>query len=493
MSEITKTVKYAGIYAIGIFLGKSVSFLMLPIYTRFLSPKNYGTIELLTMTVDIFAMVVGLGLNAAVFRFYYKYENEKDRFKVISTIVILMIGLYAIGSTAGILSSQQLSDLVLADVPEGSFYFKLIFITFFFQSFTLVPLLFIKAQQRPVFFVSVSIARLMMQLSLNIYFVIFLKLQVLGVLYGTLLTQVAIGTFLLIYTFKNVGFHFSKKLATSLIAFGAPLIFANFGDFILTFSDRYFLRAYSDLSTVGIYSLGYKLGFILWLFPVRPIMDIWEAQRFEIVGKPNSDEINKKIFFFYNLLLISFALGISMFSLDLFRVMSHASFWDAYKIVPIIMIAYIIQAWTVFVNFGVVYGEKTRYIAFATVSAAITILILSFILIPRYHEFGAAIATVIAFFVRFSIIYYFSEKIIKLSLPWDKCIIMLVLAIAAYLCSISFQQSNVALSIGMNSAIFCVYIGAFFVFPVFNENEKRTLLSVIRNPIKSIKSGGING
>jgi O-antigen/teichoic acid export membrane protein len=491
MTDVTKTAKYAGIYALGVFLNRAVSFIMLPIYTRFLTPRDYGTIELLTMTVDVFGMIASLGLSAAVFRFYYQYEKQHEKNQVISTISLLITLFYFLASTLGFGISDILAGKVLDGSGESIFYFKLIFITFFLQGITEISYIFIMTQQRPIFYVFVSTGKLFLQLSLNIYFVVILNMHVLGVLYSGLISSIIIGLVLTSYTYKTVGFSFSKSLAKSMIFFGAPFIISNIGDFILTFSDRYFLKAYADLTVVGIYSLGYKLGFVLWIFPVSPILNIWAPQRFEVAKKPDVQETNKKVFFFYNLVIISVALGISLFSHDLFRTMSSPSFWGAYQIVPLIMVAYIVQAWTAFGNFGVIYSGKTRYIAIGTAVASVSIILLSFILIPAFHAFGAAIATILSFIIRFFIIFYFSQREFPLFLPWGKCLIMFFTAVIVYLISLSFKQDNVIESIMVNSAFWGVYIGFLLILPLFNKREKQIIFSLILHPIRTIKLRGI--
>lgn len=493
MSEISKTVKYAGIYAIGVFLSRTVSFIMLPIYTRFLTPENYGTIELLTMTIDIFGLIAGIGLTAAVFRFYYKYDSEIKRRQVISTIMILLISFYMFASFVGIISSDLLGKLIIADQPNAGLYFKLIFIVFAFQVFIETPLTFIKAQQRPILFVFISVLKLILQLSFNIYFVVVLNMAVLGVLYSSLIASVVIGLILAVYTFKSVGFRFNRKIAYSLIMFGAPFILSNIGDFILTFSDRYFLKAYTDLHTVGVYSLGYKIGFILWIFPVTPIMNIWSPQRFEVVKQPNAKQINQKVFIFFNIVLITCALCISLFSHDLFRIMSEPSFWDAYKIVPVIMLAYIVQGWTVFVNFGVIYSEKTHYLAVGTMSSAVSILIFSYLLIPRFGAFGAASATLIAFYLRFSIIFYFAQKSYQLKLPWSKCLLLLSMAIVTYFISLQYHHNDVVYTTAFHAICMVLFLSGFFIFPFFKPNEKRIFFNFLKHPIQTLRSGNIVG
>jgi len=489
MSDLHKTVKYASIYAIGVLLNRAVGFIMLPIYTRLLTPSDYGIIELLTLTVDLVSMLIGVGIAAAIIKFYYFYEQKKDRNEVVSTALILLSMLYLLGCLLGIIFSKYLSILVF-DTIENKYFFQLMFSTLFFQPLIEIPFIFIKAQQRPLLFVVASTGKLILQLALNIYFVVILKMGVLGVLYSTLVASAIIGLALVIYTFIVVGWSFSKEKAIALIVFGAPLIISNFSDFILTFSDRYFLKAYAGLTKVGIYSLGYKFGFMFWMIIVIPFFNIWEPQRFEVVKEDEAKVTIQRAFFYFNLSIISVALGISLFGRDLLRIMSNPSYYDAHKIIPLIMIAYIIQAWTAFGNFGVIYKGKTKYIAFGTTIGAIAIVVFSFILIPVFSMYGAAIATILAFFIRFFIIYIYSQKLYKLHLKWAKIILLMIIALIILLVSSYFQQENLMVSIMLNVFLFIGFVVSILIFPVFNTAERKIIFDSIRNPLISLRSAG---
>jgi O-antigen/teichoic acid export membrane protein len=484
MSEANKTLKFAAIYSIGVFLNKIVSIVMLPIYTRNLSPKDYGTIELLTMTTDIFGLFVGFGITTAMFRYYYRYDTQKERNTVISTLAILLILLALFASSLGILASGPLAEEILEGGRTDSIYFQLMFVILFLQVFIEIPLTFIRSQQRPYLFVLINAGKLIIQLSLNIYFIVILEMHVIGVLYSALISFSIIGGGLIIYTFKNVGFAFNNKLAKSVIIFGAPFIITNLCEFILTFSDRYFLKSYAGIATVGIYSLGYKLGFVLWAFAVAPFYSMWETQRFAIVKDENIQEINSVVFLSFNILLISCALGISLFSLDLFRIMSAKEFWPAYKIVPIVMLAYIFQGWTIFCNFGILYKGKTGLIALGTFLAAIVVILMSFLLIPTYTIYGAAIATALAFFIRFLFIYIKSQKLYYILLPWRKVNSILLIAVVIMTVSLSLQSETILWSILIKSAFFSLYIGIIFIAPILTINQKKTIYNMLVHPLR---------
>ncbi|MDJ0763414.1 MAG: oligosaccharide flippase family protein [Myxococcota bacterium] len=487
MSEAQKTVKFAAIYAVGAVLQKAASFLMLPIYTRYLTPEDYGTIELLNMTVDIFALVIGFGIANSVYRFYYRDEDVEKRNQVISTSFILLILCHVVGAGLGIASSGLLSGAVLDGGHDSVLYFHLSFINFGTLVLIILPLVFIRALQRPIFFVTISLGRLVFQIGLNVLFVVVLQKGVLGVLMSSLINNILFGIWLLVYTFRKVGFSFSKTIAKEMLIYGAPLIISNLGAFVLTFSDRYFLKTYSDLTTVGIYSLGYKLGFVLWMLAGVPINNIWAPQRFEIAKQPNAQAINRKVFFFYNLVFVSIGLFISLFSRDLFRVMSAPSFWPAYKIVPFIMLAYIIQAWTAFCDFGVFYAGKTKHVAIGTVASAGVIIALSFALIPTYQALGAALATIFAFFVRFVYVWLFSQKYYELTLNWKRPLMMLAIASVLSTISMIVDTQSIGLSIVLQFSLFALYILLVWVLPILHVEDKKTIVAFIRNPMQFIK------
>jgi O-antigen/teichoic acid export membrane protein len=490
MSEVKKTARLAAIYAVGIVLEKAASFIMLPIYTRYLTTADYGTIELLTMTIDIFCFIAGVGLAESVFRFYYKYEDPAQRRRVISTAAIMFICFYGIASAIGLLSSPLLATLILEGRPIDTQYFRLIFINLFLRSFITMPLLLIQTQQRPMLFVSVNFCRLVLQLSLNIYFVVHEGLGVIGVLYSIIITGTLVGCILVIYSIKNVGINFSKPMAKELIKFGYPIIVSSLAAFIITFSDRFFIKTFNSLSEVGVYSVGYKFGFLLTVIAAQPIFRIWEPQRFEIARRPDAQNVNRRVFQMLNFSLIAVGLGIALFCHDLLCIMSSHDFWNAYKIVPIILLAYIVQSWTDFNNFGIQWSGKSHYLAIASTVSAFVIIALSFALIPSWGSMGAAWATLLAFLVRFGIVWFYSQREFKLELSWKRNISMLVLATGIYLFAILFFQDSLFLSILIKICLFIVYFCGLFVLRILDYDDRQFVLNFFKNQIAVFRSKG---
>src|SRR5688500_15807481 len=67
------------IYGLGLILGKGVGLLMLPVYTRFLTPADYGVLELVEMTLELISIAAGAQLALGIFRYYHKAQTEQEK------------------------------------------------------------------------------------------------------------------------------------------------------------------------------------------------------------------------------------------------------------------------------------------------------------------------------------------------------------------------------------------------------------------------------
>src|SRR5207248_3177067 len=180
-----------------------------------------------------------------------------------------------------------------------------------------------------------------------------------------------------------------------------PLIGTPFATFIVTFADRYFLQRAGTIGDVGIYSLAYQFGFLLAAIGYIPFEMVWEPMRFEIAKRTDRDEVFARGFLYMNLVLITTAVGLSLFVPDVLRVMTTPAFYSAADLVSVILIAYVLQGWAQIQDIGILMSEKTVYSTSANWAAALVALAAYALLIPRYHGMGAAVATAIAFATRY--------------------------------------------------------------------------------------------
>ena len=86
--NIKNIVKHTSMYSVGSIASKAIGFFLIPLYTHFLSPEDYGVLELLTMMVILTGIIIQGGIATAVFKFFNNYESDKDKKQIISTLLI---------------------------------------------------------------------------------------------------------------------------------------------------------------------------------------------------------------------------------------------------------------------------------------------------------------------------------------------------------------------------------------------------------------------
>lgn len=99
------TAKHSAVYLIGTALSRVAGLIMLPLYTRVLSTREYGVMELLGFTTDIISMLVGLGIGTAVTRHYYRYDNDDERRAVIGSAAVMLLAMFVAVGAVGMLTA----------------------------------------------------------------------------------------------------------------------------------------------------------------------------------------------------------------------------------------------------------------------------------------------------------------------------------------------------------------------------------------------------
>ena len=231
-SEFKKLVKHSSIYGLANVLGKGIGFLMIPVYTRYILPENYGLLELLDISINIISMFLGVGLTTAVTRFYVQYKEPEEKKRVISTAILFFSVIMIFLLLLSVIISQPFARYILGD-SAYSYYALISLLTLSFTLILEIPITYFVAKQQSGMFTLVSLLRLIISLSLNIYFVVVAQIGILGILYSGLITAILFSISLSIWTLKQVGLHFDIAILKKMVIFGYPLIFNRMGMFVI--------------------------------------------------------------------------------------------------------------------------------------------------------------------------------------------------------------------------------------------------------------------
>jgi O-antigen/teichoic acid export membrane protein len=428
LRSLRDSFKHTSIYTVGNLATKAVGLIMIPVYTHFLTPREYGTLDMLDLTIILFGMIVGVGMGSAIFRFYYAAETDPERREVVGSALLFSTLVAGAVGLAVILGADPISRAIFRG-PGFSFYLRVAIVSFWVGTMAETCRNYLRVRQRSAFFVAAALVQLVVSLGLNIYFIAFRRMGVLGFLLSSLITNLLASAALLVHTLAETGFRISLPRTRAMLAFGAPFVLTGIGAFILNFADRYFLNVYAGLGQVGIYALGYKFGFMLNMLAVAPFLQMWEAQMFVVEKEPNAPAVYARIFEYLAALLLLAVLGLSIFIKDIMRVVATPEYFAAWRIVPIVALAYVFNGWAQYFRLGMLLTRRTKVIAVVMTGTGIVTLVLYVILIRAHHALGAAVATLLSFFFMMCWTWIESQRLYPV--PYDLKRVGVVVGLAA--------------------------------------------------------------
>jgi O-antigen/teichoic acid export membrane protein len=453
MFNIVKNVaRHSVIYGLSDVLGRAVGFFMIPLYTYYLTPADYGILELLDLTCYVVGMLVAMGISQAVVKFFYEYTDQDKRDQMISVAFITLWVVSAVALGALFVGSRQISNFVF-QTKDYYYLFNIIFVSTIIGLSNEIPLTLLRIKEKSIMYVSISLCRLALNLTLNILFIVKFKMGIVGILYSSLISSSLVAVFVTFFTLKRLKLSFSFAILRSMLVYGIPLGWGTLGMFVINFSDRFFLQRLTTLSDVGLYSLAYKFGMLPNIIVLSPFIMIWGPKRFELLKEPDAKDIYSAVFTYFMLIEIFVVLGLAVLIKDVIYLIAEPHFHQAYKYVPILLLAYIANAIYIYVQFGVHIENKTKYLAYTNFLGAIINVAGNLILIPLLGVWGAAISTLVSFLFLAVCIYLPSQKLYYIKYEWKRILHMGVTAAALFIIASFVTFSNLTLSISVKTLI----------------------------------------
>lgn len=448
--------RHSIVYGAGILFGRVVAFVMLPIYTHYLTPSDYGVMELVAMTLNIIAIAAGTRIGAGILRYYWMTNDPDGRNAVVSTTLIVIVLTYTAACVPTILAANPLSRLVFG-TPEHGYLIRLAASSLAFSALSWVPLAYARARGLSTLYVVSDGARLALQIPLNVVFLAYFGLGVESIFLSTLIANVVMGVGLTAWMLRAVGTRFSRGATRNLLRYGIPLIATEIATFAMTFGDRYFIQAESDSAAVGLYALAAQFALLVAGIGYRAFEMVWEPTRFAVANRSDRDELYARAFVYLNLSVVTCAMGVSMLSVDVIRLLTPPEFHPAAVLVPFLACSFIFQGWIGLQDVGIHLRERTEFIAVANWIAAGVALIGLWIFVPRYLGMGAAVVTLGAFFLRYLLIFWFSQRLVPVRYQWGPVYRLLALALLTYGLGTLVPADSLGRSIAVKSVLVALY------------------------------------
>ncbi len=398
-------------YMSATFFTKALSFISVPVFTRLLTPDEYGILAIFTSIISISTILLGLNFHGAVNRYYHEMDKKFGEF--ISSNILFLIFFNIISFYLINLFKKELS--VLINVNVDVFIIAVIISIFNIPIKMLLSYLQTSKQSDKYSLLSVSKSLIILIVSI-IWVYVLTEERYFGKIYTSLVINGIIFIIALIYFIKLGKPKFKFKHIKYSLLFGIPLIPHALSGFILSYFDRIAINQLTGSLNTGLYSFAYNIGMIMNVVVIAmgkswaPIFyDNLKKDNYKII---NSMAENNARYIFFT------AISLVLFSKELVMILADKKYYSALNLVPIIILSY------VFVFFYTLYGgyafyrKRTGLVSAATLLAGLINVGLNYWLIPKFGYMAAAYTTLVSYMLLFAFHYInarfvMKEKVIK--------------------------------------------------------------------------------
>lgn len=400
---MNKIFQNTAIYAIGEILPKIASFLLLPVFTRYLSTSEYGILSYTGSFMLLLSVIGLLALNSYALRFYFEYKTEENRRLLLGTVYMVAGISNLLLLLFGYLSFPAIIEKYNIQVPWDP-YFKLALINNFLVSFNVIPLVIYRVRQDSAKFVALSFSSFLLTLLLNIFFVVYLKRGVLGYYQSTLIVSTLFFFIYIRIIWKYACFRISFNFLKEGLSYSLPLVPAAIAYFFLTLADRLILERNVPLSEIGIYNIAATLTGALGIV-VQSGYHAVEPEIYNHYGTPEYYTFVKKAQTVYFSAIFMTAMAIALFSQEVFVLMTAPSFHTGYHLVPLLIIGAVMGGQNV-IYAGVLSSEKRSKIQGVTsMIGAVFSFVFNLLVIPYLGTTAAAMSSMLAYILMNAILF----------------------------------------------------------------------------------------
>jgi len=466
------------LYGIGSLTKQLATVVMLPIYTYYLGPADYGALEIVNLLVSSVALIAGMNLGEGLFRYYHEREEKGGGRKTVATALVMaftlnLLGALVLSALSPILAGQFLSNTQLW------YLVSIAAVTLTTEACVSIVTCHMRAEGDAWKYFWTGIARLSLHVAFNVLFLVHFELGLVGVFLGSLASSAIVAIGVLPYTIKRAGLSLSGVSARLLFAFGGPLILANVAQFYLGAIDRFFLEHFRDLASVGIYALAARLAQSFLVLIYEPFELIWDPEKYRIWQTTGDRQPFQRVFRLLTSLLVVFGTGVSVLAPEIFALLASKPFAAASSVAPVLIAAAVCTALSRFARFGSLAEGKTSNVYKAATISALAMTLLLFALTPRFGPMGAAVAVLSAAAIRVLVEDRLARRLVNLALPWRD--FLLIASVGAAVVVVCLQLGPVSvLHALIKLSVLAALAAGIWWSPYLGHGERQLALTIVR-------------
>ena len=427
LKSIKISLKDTIVYGLGNVAVKVVGLLLIPLFTdqKYFTTDQFGVMGILDISATVLTAMLASGLPQSLTRWFWDkahMDNQKGIFfmSLSSQIIISLIFCLVLIPLSGHLS------MLIFSKTDWSKVIGFVILASAIQSVNNVINTLMRLQSRSLLYTLTNLFKLIMVLSLTLYFILSKKMGLEGIYLAQVIGNAFIVLILAGYVIKNTVVFFDKAIFKSMNVYGFPLLLANISAALLTVIDRFSLNSLTVLKSVALYTLAFKVTSVLKLVLVDSMKLALGPMMIKRIDTPDNKRFYSKVLLYSSYILMFAVVGVSLFSFEIVKIITTSrAYWDAVVIIPVLSLSVFFVNMKEVTVYGLHIAKKTRIIGIIVVFSTVMSLVLNILLIPVWDIAGAAIATLVSQFIYWYACFYFSQKVFYVPYEIRKIVIML--------------------------------------------------------------------
>jgi O-antigen/teichoic acid export membrane protein len=407
------------LYFIGSLAFQGISFFLIPLYTRYLTTAQYGSLELLNTFINILYLLLTLGIILYIGIEFFHYQGEERREKITALIIFYL--LWALPATVLMMAMAPWLVQILGMKSVPPWLFALGAVISFLQFFQTLAFLILQMQKQALRWVGLQLSLGLVSVGLNIFFIVFRHLDYRAVLYTQLITLLGLCALFGWQVRESLSFTRIKAAYRSIqyrpiLAISLPLMVASLADWVIYAFDRWVLNHYCSSAEVGLYALSYNFAKLFSTLVIASISGAYSPYiygQFQDRGVLEPERENLAFIKAFGFIFLVVLPVIYVAGKPVVQFVVGSQFQSSYHYILPIAFGYLFLGITYLLQMSTNFLKRTRIISLMYVAMAAANVALSFGLIPRYGIWGATWASCLTYFIMMVLAFFVRHQTLR--------------------------------------------------------------------------------
>lgn len=405
------TIRHGSVYMFSFVAVQGLMVLSLPIFTKLLTPSDFGVYEVFNNTVRVLGIIISLNLFNGFYRFYF--EEHIDKKSLMQFLLRTSFISFIVGSSLLLIFHKQISAII--NLPDVLFIWILIavFSNIVFNFFNTYN----NAQR---FSTRAGIWQFVTQLlrvAGAVILVWFWKRNYFGRIVGENIVLLILSIIIVVFYFrKYIGFKEIVPDKKEIVRYAVSFIPIGLSGFVLGYLDTIMINSSQGSNDAGLYSYAYKIA-VIYSGVTTAFVTANRPKLFELLNQHKEEEVIAQMRSMFKL-VVALSSFFIFFSADGGKILAlNKAFYAGLHLMPVLILSYIFNDLNELYSFYFHYEKKVKYFYYSFAVSATLNFLLNLYFIPKYGYQAAAYTTLVSYGFMLICTYVICKKVIKVKVP----------------------------------------------------------------------------